>query len=595
MDYMSEGSNLSVKGLLPASNSGAVDPGGGSGSDRRLGDEQEQLPPVAAFLPSGSRGTGGTMFAPPPRESSAYSGSVSGSAASTVVYHPSPLRSTDSGPASTSTEVPVAAARGAGSSGGSLVEERSGFRPPHPHHLDPPGVDGNDNDGIENDSQRPAAVSNGESSSSPQTHHSAGPGEYLHHHLHHRPLALPQFRNPDISMWTASHAANSPTEDRSASLVNVLLQPLPPNFDSETQLPPLEPDYQTLIRLNLWCVIDGHGGGCVATYASEVLLPHVAASVSRMLGCAIVDRGVCTVNGQLRDANALDLDGLIKTCDRSMGNPNSIHYRSPFERSDSEEEEELEEGEDGDLGIGADDLANLSELDDTPTAVPETRQERKRRASLVKASLAQSQAGGAETVVEPPPPSSRSRRARDRAAVAAAASSSSVAPDASVSSVKTSVKTAASPANREALVGTHSPQEVAAITRAITESFLAVDEGWINSIDPVATHQTSCQSNGRWNSGACALVVFTIQRLVRNWIVCKDELAFFHYVSIYFLVLTFVPSLSYTLRTGPAFPNPTVGRSRENPKPTAATLRKTAMPRGAACLTTPPVPRAPAP
>ena len=85
--------------------------------------------------------------------------------------------------------------------------------------------------------------------------------------------------------------------------------------------------------------------------------------------------------------------------------------------------------------------------------------------------------------------------------------------NASFSSVKTSVKTAASPANREALVGTHSPREVAAITRAITESFLAVDEGWINSIDPIATHQNSCQSNGRWNSGACALVVFTIQRL----------------------------------------------------------------------------------
>ena len=69
-------------------------------------------------------------------------------------------------------------------------------------------------------------------------------------------------------MWTASHAANLPTEDRSSSLVNLLLQPLPPNFDSETQLLPLEPDYKTLIRVNLWSVIDGHGGGAVATYAS---------------------------------------------------------------------------------------------------------------------------------------------------------------------------------------------------------------------------------------------------------------------------------------------------------------------------------------
>jgi serine/threonine protein phosphatase PrpC len=312
-------------------------------------------------------------------------------------------------------------------------------------------------------------------------------------------------------MWTASHAANCPSEDRSASLVNLLLQPLPPNFDSETQLPPLEPDYKTLIRLNLWAVIDGHGGGCVATYASEVLLPHIAASISRALGCAIVDRGVCTVNGQLRDANALDLDSLIKTSvDNRHGNPNSIQYRSPYERSDSEEEEEEEEGDDDGGGGGT-----LSETDDNPVIVPKTAGERKQIASLKDAV-----AGGASLA-----DSLLRKRQSDIA---------------SVSSVKTSVKTAASPANREDLLGTHSPREVAAITRAITESFLAVDEGWINSvstsyrgiistylkflwfskyflstlqIDPVATHQTSCQSNGRWNSGACALVVFTIQRL----------------------------------------------------------------------------------
>jgi len=307
-------------------------------------------------------------------------------------------------------------------------------------------------------------------------------------HSEHGPTQLPKFQNTQSCMWTASHAANCPSEDRSASLVNLLLQPLPPNFDSETQLPTLEPDYRTLIRLNLWAVIDGHGGGSVATYGSEVLLPHIAASVSRALGCAIVDRGVCTVNGQLRDANALDLDGLIKTSsDRHAGNPNSIHYRSPYERSDSEG------GGDGDQNDDDDDDVNLSEVEyEDAAAVPQTAGERKQIASLKAAagagrtdSLLQQQQGNES------------------------------ANDASVSSVKTSVKTAASPspANREELPGTHSPREVAAITRAITESFLAVDEGWINSIDPIATHQTSCQSNGRWNAGACALVVFTVQRL----------------------------------------------------------------------------------
>ena len=279
---------------------------------------------------------------------------------------------------------------------------------------------------------------------------------------------------------TASWAANCPTEDRSASLVNLLLQPLPPNYDSETQLAPLEPDYKTLIRLNLWAVIDGHGGGSVATYSSEVLLPHIAASISRALNCAIVDRGVCMVNGQLRDANALDLDGLIQTSDRCHGsNPNSIHYRSPYERSDSEDEE-----------YGAGEEEEEEEEDLATTVLPTTR-ERKQMASI---------AAGNALVKDIP------RKQKDMKKM-------EMEVDASVSSVKTSVKTTTSLVNREELVGTHSPREVAAITRALTESFLAVDEGWINSIDPVATQQTSCQSNGRWNSGACALVVFTIQRL----------------------------------------------------------------------------------
>jgi hypothetical protein len=74
--------------------------------------------------------------------------------------------------------------------------------------------------------------------------------------------------------------------------------------------------------------------------------------VARALKSEIVDRGVCNVNGQLRDANALDLDGLIRSSDRSrcvgkfqvrqreagidVVNPNSIHYRSPYENSESE-------------------------------------------------------------------------------------------------------------------------------------------------------------------------------------------------------------------------------------------------------------------
>lgn len=299
--------------------------------------------------------------------------------------------------------------------------------------------------------------------------------------IDHSPKSLPRFKEPRSVTWVSSHAANAPSEDRSASLMNVLLQPLPPNFDSETQLPPLENNFHSLVRLNLWSVIDGHGGGSVATYASEVLLPHIAASIARSLGCAIVSRGVCLVNGQLRDANALDLDGLIKTSDRRSAKSNSIHYRSPFEASDSEND-----GANGD---------HLSMRDDDTTHVSRGQE---------------SQASGTQASVD----SSLLPRSERAASI-------SSGPAASVSSVKTSVKTAASAEKRDAPVGTHSPSEVAAITRAITESFLAVDEGWINSIDPVATRQTSCQSNGRWNSGACALTVFTIQRL--EWTSVSEE------------------------------------------------------------------------
>ena len=272
----------------------------------------------------------------------------------------------------------------------------------------------------------------------------------------HLPTELPSFMDTQGCMWTSSHAANSPSEDRSSSLVNVLLRPLQDD-ESESH----EPGNQVLIRLSLWSVIDGHGGGCVATYISEVLLPHIAASVSRALKCSIVDRGVCIVNGELRDANALDLDGLIRTSDRSRANPSSIHYRSPSE-STMNEDPALAHSEEESVAYGPLELHEQHPVsEEAPSlATPTTPQDVH-----------------------------------------------------SLSSVKTSVKTTASHRLDEAPVGCHSPAEVANITRAITESFLAVDEGWINSIDPAATHQTSCQSNGKWNAGACALVVFAVQRL----------------------------------------------------------------------------------
>ncbi|KAL7446411.1 hypothetical protein ACHAXH_009405 [Discostella pseudostelligera] len=401
-------------------------------------------------------------------------------------------------------------------------------------------------------------------------------------HSHkHLPRGLPVFKDSRSCMWTSTYDANAPSEDRYSSLVNVLLRPPKtprkcssscstrsgsevvvgggsklesnagktdnethnekqhaaemmvgesgakahagshdvesnersvqeqvgapatgggdgknhhssynnPN-DSDDDDEDDDDENTALIRLSLWSVIDGHGGGCVATYAAEVLLPHIAASVARALKSEIVDRGVCNVNGQLRDANALDLDGLIRSSDRSKHvgkvrhrqreagidavNPNSIHYRSPYEDSESGNDEQDQFDGDEEEETRSDHLQ--SDVD------------------VGMRSESESEAPG---------------------------NSNKWTHGESVSSVKTSLKTAISPNTQHAPMGTHSPAEVAAITRAITDSFLSVDEGWINSIDPVTTHQTSCVSNGRWNAGACALIVFIVQRL--DW--CRFSIA----------------------------------------------------------------------
>ena len=415
----------------------------------------------------------------------------------------------------------------------------------------------------------------------------------------HLPRGLPVFKDPRSCMWTSTHDANAPSEDRYSSLVNVLLRPPKtqprgeninkqqsqssqgkkngnndnnitgggvgegsspksgrssagegsggmsdgddeentPEHDNVTQTSTKpgvatgsstanttspantsssnnnsnhngndtedDEDNTSLIRLSLWSVIDGHGGGCVATYAAEVLLPHIAASVARALKSEIVDRGVCNVNGQLRDPNALDLDGLIRSSDRSrhlgksqarqreagidVVNPNSIHYRSPYEDSESE----------GDVGV--DHLRrNIDDEEETTSNDHHLHRADGMRSESESEAESEAPVSVASSLLPGNPITSHGG---------------------SVSSVKTSVKTAVSPVTQHAPVGTHSPAEVASITRAITDSFLAVDEDWINSIDPVTTHQTSCVSNGRWNAGACALVVFIVQRL--DW--CRSS------------------------------------------------------------------------
>mmetsp|Transcript_11373 Transcript_11373/g.20954 ORF Transcript_11373/g.20954 Transcript_11373/m.20954 type:complete len:1597 (+) Transcript_11373:96-4886(+) len=320
-------------------------------------------------------------------------------------------------------------------------------------------------------------------------------------------------QQPKKQAGATADAVGATQQTTNNSNNNTASLPSVSNNDNNNEEEEEDEDNTSIIRLSLWSVIDGHGGGCVATYAAEVLLPHIAASVARALKSEIVDRGVCNVNGQLRDANALDLDGLIRSSDRSrhvgksqvrqreagidVVNPNSIHYRSPYEDSESE----------GDVGAEED---HVSRGTQGSTTLHHHRRH--------------SHAGGSGSDIG----GMRSESESEAESEAPVSVASSLLPsnhpithsmESVTSSVKASIKTAVSPVTQHAPVGTHSPAEVASITRAITDSFLAVDEGWINSIDPVTTHQTSCVSNGRWNAGACALVVFTIQRL--DW--CRSS------------------------------------------------------------------------
>ena len=133
------------------------------------------------------------------------------------------------------------------------------------------------------------------------------------------------FPNQEAYMWASSYEANSPSEDRHASLVNVILKN-PSEIIGKGFF---------FMRMLLWCVLDGHGGGKAASYASEVLLPHIAKNISSSLHSKIVSRGVFTVNGEVRDINALNLDNLL-TLSQPPIHSSMLSSRSKSKSSDSD-------------------------------------------------------------------------------------------------------------------------------------------------------------------------------------------------------------------------------------------------------------------
>jgi pyruvate dehydrogenase phosphatase len=61
--------------------------------------------------------------------------------------------------------------------------------------------------------------------------------------------------------------------------------------------------------------------------------------------------------------------------------------------------------------------------------------------------------------------------------------------------------------------GSHSEQEQNVIAKTIQQTFLELDQDWINGIDPLKSHQSFLVHSGTWNSGACCLVNVILQRI----------------------------------------------------------------------------------
>eukprot|EP00586_Coscinodiscus_wailesii_P008478 CAMPEP_0172521150 /NCGR_PEP_ID=MMETSP1066-20121228/292411_1 /TAXON_ID=671091 /ORGANISM="Coscinodiscus wailesii, Strain CCMP2513" /LENGTH=705 /DNA_ID=CAMNT_0013304011 /DNA_START=96 /DNA_END=2210 /DNA_ORIENTATION=- len=247
-------------------------------------------------------------------------------------------------------------------------------------------------------------------------------------------------------MWISSYEANFPSEDRNASLINVLLQ-----------TPEQQRHSTSFIRLSLWCVLDGHGGGAVASYASEVLLPHIAANISRVFNCQIVGRGRFTVSGNVRNVEDIDFEGLLRSTSLS-----SVGETPPFASLDRKQK-------------------SFNHDDDE-----------EHRSTAVNYKSPDAQAGSFTDGYDDD--------------LSSGECEASVRSDVSLSDDVTKV---ISPPK---VIGTHSPSEISAVKAALTRSFLAIDEGWINSIDSTKK-QTACVAGGRWNAGSCALVACVIQRI----------------------------------------------------------------------------------
>lgn len=68
------------------------------------------------------------------------------------------------------------------------------------------------------------------------------------------------------------------------------------------------------------------------------LLPPIAASYNRTANLSIVARAECRMNSKLRDAYAIDFEGLLRSSERRQSTPDSIHSYSTPPEDDNDDE-----------------------------------------------------------------------------------------------------------------------------------------------------------------------------------------------------------------------------------------------------------------
>ena len=107
---------------------------------------------------------------------------------------------------------------------------------------------------------------------------------------------------PTVDCTTSTYDANSPSEDRSASIRNIILLEADVDDDGDGDGDgdgDCKDRVQNGYHVNMFVVLDGHGGFIVAQFASANLLPSILEQIARELQTKIYDKGTMTVNDEV--------------------------------------------------------------------------------------------------------------------------------------------------------------------------------------------------------------------------------------------------------------------------------------------------------